>query len=317
MTQSDNLNRKPITIFLLLLVFALLVGGLTVAYFTSIARNDANSFASGTLAVELDKENGDHYFDLEGIKPGDSGTLPIQVANSGSLSLQYEVILTLTGDLSEGDHPLQLCLRVNEENTVDPAHKRILRAGEHETLSLVWEMPEDAGNDYQNSTGTLAIRVNAEQIASQNGSQLVYNANRISDDAGQNGIFDGASTIYSASGGSGDAWSLRLEQYLEGGAPGTNIYGFVNPVPAPDPRYQGQAIINYGTMALAEEFWNPAVFITDNPTYAYGFSPQNAHYGRLYGALIFYKTDNASNTVYFYSIDDGGVKSALNAFTID
>ncbi|MDY6874084.1 MAG: TasA family protein [Chloroflexota bacterium] len=310
-------KRTPYLIFLLLLVAALAVGGLTMAYFTSSARNDGNSFASGTLQVELDKENGDHYFDLEDIKPGDSGAMPIEIANSGSLSLQYKVVLTLSGDLSAGDHPLQLSLRVNEEDAVDPAYKRLLRGGEHETLYLGWEMPKDAGNDYQNATGTLSIRVNAEQIASQNGSQLVYNANRISADLGQNGIMAGASTNYSASGGSSDAWSVRLEQFLEGGAPGTNIYGFVNPVPSPDPRYQGQAIINYGTMGLSEEFWNPAVFITDNSAYGYDFSPQNSHYDRLCGSLIFYKTDNASDTVYFYSIDDSGVKSALNAFTID
>lgn len=309
-------KQSPFVLFLLILIAALLLGGLTAAYFTNVARNDGNSFASGTLQVELDKENGVHYFDLEGIKPGDGGEMPVEITNSGSLSLQYEVVLTLDGGLSEGDHPLQLTLLIDEE-PIDPAHKRLLRAGEGETLSLAWEMPEEAGNDYQNAGGTLSIKVNAEQIASQNSSQLVYNANRISGDVDQNGILTGASATYAKSGGSGDAWSVRIEQYLEGGAPGTNIYGFVNPIPAPDPRYNGQAIINYGTMGLAEEFWNPAVFITDNPTYAYGFSPQNAHYGRLCGSLIFYKTDNASDTIYFYSIDENGVKSALNAFSIN
>lgn len=298
--------------FLTIIVGALLIGGTTVAYFSSSAQNTGNSFASGTLQVELDKEDGDFYFDLANISPSDSGAVSVVISNSGSLDLQYEVVLALTGDLSIGENPLALTLLDEGEESIDLTKKRTIKVDESETLLITWEMPLEAGNEYQGATGTLNILVNAEQ-RTEGGSQLVDNSNRIVQDLNQNALLGGVSLVYAKSGGPQNAWSVKIEQYLEGSAPGTNIYGFVNPVPAPNPQYQGQAIINYDSMGLPEQFWNPAVFITGNAAYSYDITPDHPHYQRLYGSMIFYKSDNASNTINYYSIDENGQKSQMGS----
>ncbi len=163
-----KLNRSVLAAFILILIGALLVGGATLALFTDTAVNTGNSFAAGELSIDLDKANGDLYFNIGNIAPGDSGSANILVTNSGSLELRYrfndldKVGYLLTG----GSHPIVFTLKA-EDNTIISTGAAgtpyILNPGASNTITIEWVFPLDAGNEYQGTTGTLGISVNAEQ----------------------------------------------------------------------------------------------------------------------------------------------------------
>jgi hypothetical protein len=150
--------------FALITIGALLLGGVTAARFTNAARVDQNSFESGELEVQLDRENGDHYFDISNIAPGEKGSNEVVVSNPGSIEFEYQLMITLSGGLVGGAHPLTIKVYDGNENPVNPENMRSLAPGEQESLTIVWQMPAAAGNEYQGATAQLDLSVQAEQI---------------------------------------------------------------------------------------------------------------------------------------------------------
>ncbi|MFD2369574.1 TasA family protein [Brevibacillus sp. GCM10020057] len=88
---------------------AALLGGGTYAWFSSTASISDNTFAAGTLDMEVAAVNGYQMkFDLQGLKPGDYMTRRFDIKNTGSLDIK-EVLLQLNfnpeTDFSEGTDP--------------------------------------------------------------------------------------------------------------------------------------------------------------------------------------------------------------------
>jgi predicted ribosomally synthesized peptide with SipW-like signal peptide len=159
-----KMKKSLVVAFLLTIVGALLIGGATMAWFTSEDTNEDNSFAAGTLEISLDKENGQKYFDISNIQPGDHGSTELTVSNVGSLALNYNFGLTEEGGLFEGKNPLKIVItdRGNKPIDLDAGHN--LKPNSQETYTISWSMPQEAGNSYQAQSGRLGIGVYAEQV---------------------------------------------------------------------------------------------------------------------------------------------------------
>jgi len=164
-----KINSGLIVAFVLTMIGALLVGGATVALFTDTAENTDNEFAAGTLQVALDKQGDAKYFDLSNIAPGDSGSATVTVSNNGSLELRYKFNdLEKTGYLVVGgDHSIVFTLKNGDQvlETGENGTFLILEPNQSQDITVEWQMPMDAGNDYQGETGTVGISVYAEQTA--------------------------------------------------------------------------------------------------------------------------------------------------------
>lgn len=167
-SNIKKINSNLLIAFVLIMIGALLIGGATVALFTDIAQNTDNVFAAGTLSIDLTKQFGADSFNFSNIAPGDNGSDTIVVQNTGSLELRYRMdSLTKTGYLlnNEGDHPMEFTFTVGSEAFQPVNTTRVLGPGNSETITVNWEMPLAAGNDYQGESGTLGISFSAEQTA--------------------------------------------------------------------------------------------------------------------------------------------------------
>ncbi|MCB2202516.1 M73 family metallopeptidase [bacterium] len=159
------MKKSLVVAFLLTIVGALLIGGATMAWFTSEDTNEDNSFAAGTLEISLDKDNGQKYFDIKNIQPGDHGATELTVSNVGSLALNFNFSLTKESGLFDGKKPLVIVITDRSNKVVDPEAIHNLQAGSEETYTISWSMPEGASNDYQGASGRLGIGVYAEQVS--------------------------------------------------------------------------------------------------------------------------------------------------------
>lgn len=146
---------------------AALIGGGTFAVFTSSATNQGNTFAAGTVKISLDKPDGTKYFNIENIAPGDSGSSTVTVKNDGSLELRYDIAEALSGDLASGANGLKVTVKDASGNVITPGtdNNRKLAAGANEVLTVEWALPKDAGNEYQGTSASLGLTMNAEQTA--------------------------------------------------------------------------------------------------------------------------------------------------------
>lgn len=160
--MKKNRNAILFAIFLSL-IGALLVVGTSYAFFTDSAQGTNNIFLAGNLQVRIDQENEPGYFNISNLLPGDSGSNTITISNPGTLTLSYNIMADLTGELAEGAHPLVVTFRDTEDNPVLPENQRLLAPDEEETLTIIWQMPIEAGNEYQGKTAQMGIIVQASQ----------------------------------------------------------------------------------------------------------------------------------------------------------
>lgn len=144
---------------------ATLIAGGSFAIFTSSAQNSGNTFAAGTLKVELDKAEGVNYFtNLDNLAPGDSQIQPVVVSNKGSLDLRYDLSLTVGGDLALGSNPIVIKAFSDAAGTSPlTVTDRELAVGGTETIYVKVSFPLEADNSYQGKAGTASIKVEAEQ----------------------------------------------------------------------------------------------------------------------------------------------------------
>jgi predicted ribosomally synthesized peptide with SipW-like signal peptide len=169
--------------YILILLGAFVIGGATVAWFTGDAENTNNNFQSGTLKIKLDREQGNYYFDIHNIAPGDQGRQAIVISNTGSLDLVYQVSYTITGVLAEGEHPLECQLLNSSDERIDLDLERRLASGQQEPVTITWKMPEEAGNEYQGGTARFDLVVSATQVKDHsNGSSSHYVFRNLSPD---------------------------------------------------------------------------------------------------------------------------------------
>ncbi|SDO66318.1 SipW-cognate class signal peptide [Paenibacillus sp. yr247] len=170
--MATGLKKQLVLAMAITALGATLVAGGTSALFTASASNTNNSFTAGTVKIALDKaDTVAKYFNVSNIAPGDSGSSPVVVTNTGSLELRYDITSTVTGGLAvaqPGDnHPLTVKIYSDAAMTqeiVAGDNNRVLAPNVGtETLYVKWQLPLDAGNAYQGLTATYSIEVAAEQ----------------------------------------------------------------------------------------------------------------------------------------------------------
>jgi hypothetical protein len=169
--------KKKITSFLAsLLVGAMLIGYGTSAIYTSQAENIGNIFTSGTLTISLDKDSlqGEHYFEIENMAPGDSEVNYITVSNDGTLDLRFDIAGNF--DAQAGTLGEKLVVSYYKHDGVDNsgndiwtpiAHARNanleLGSGDSVDIKIEIDLPLETNNDYQGAKALLNFVVNAEQ----------------------------------------------------------------------------------------------------------------------------------------------------------
>lgn len=151
------MKTKMFTSMLVIALAAALVGGATMAIFTDEAVNEGNTFTAGEIdintvgATTLPLAAGN-------MAPGDTITGSFIVQNDGSLDLRFDVSAEGSGDLFDGDTPATVG-GLGDDQDVE------LEPGESATVYFTVNLPLEAGNEYQNATGTVDFTIEAEQTA--------------------------------------------------------------------------------------------------------------------------------------------------------
>ena len=221
MTKRQSKKRALMASIISLILCISMLLGTTMAWFTDTVSNTGNRIVTGELDVKLLKYEGTDYTDisdgqgdifategeagerLNGIlwEPGKTEVVLLQVANTGNLALNYNIILDVTnGDYDNvaledvmhyaiipnvagcavGDDNVAVYSgitgwqdivslagveigKVPAGNTV-AAPNGALTAGESDYFALAVHMNEDAGNEYQNQSIVIDVKVDAKQM---------------------------------------------------------------------------------------------------------------------------------------------------------
>lgn len=153
---------------LLLTIILLIIGFLLFATTTTALFRDASieinhTFQSGSVDVQMEYASGLQSLELCNLAPGNSGSEHLIISNVGTMTAEYSIEINKSGTLAEGEHPLETIIQ-DEHGIPQPTDaKHILAPGQEETLTLVWYLPIEAGNEYMGAEAQLCVRVHASQ----------------------------------------------------------------------------------------------------------------------------------------------------------
>jgi predicted ribosomally synthesized peptide with SipW-like signal peptide len=163
-------------------------GGATVAYFSDSDESGNNTFATGTLAINVDQTTNSYTTAFTNMAPSDVETVRFDVVNTGSLPVNIrgyavgswntsgldDTIMkvtkveyynggwqTLAGD---GTYALTGEYYYSDSGTASGTMME-LAAGATENFRLTVEFDSSADNSYQGKTYTSQVHVDAKQIA--------------------------------------------------------------------------------------------------------------------------------------------------------
>ena len=141
----------------------------------------SGAFTAGTVDLALSPTT---IFTATGIGPGQTGSAPLTVSNSGTMALRYaltssstnddglglraQLLLTVAPGACPGGTALFGPAAVAGASFGDPTQgshsgDRTLAAGASETLCFTWALPSSTGDSYQGSTTTTTFTFAAEQ----------------------------------------------------------------------------------------------------------------------------------------------------------
>jgi spore coat-associated protein N len=163
-----KLNAGLMIAIVQMAIGVLLVGGTSIAFFSDTAEQHANTFSSGKLIVSLNNNHDNQFIDISNLQPGESGSSTFTISNPGTLDFSYQIEIHPSGTLTEGAHPLSITLQDSQGNQLPLNAKRNLSPGQEETLEVIWQLPIDAGNEYQGASAHLSLYVRASQFVSMN-----------------------------------------------------------------------------------------------------------------------------------------------------
>lgn len=147
------MNVKVLASLLVIGIVGAMLGAGTFAAFSDSETSSGNVFAAGTLDISLGSASLEAA--IANMAPGDSKTVTVIATNDGSLPLTYTASAVLSGDIMLGG--------ANDPTvTIAPATGP-LESGGSATLIATITLPLDAGNEYQDLSGNVAITVNAVQ----------------------------------------------------------------------------------------------------------------------------------------------------------
>lgn len=143
------MKNKVLSVLAGLLLVAIVTGA-GYALFSATVRSSTNRMKSGTVDVAL---HGGVSI-LYQISPGEWGYHEYKIKNTGNLPAIIQVDFDTKGQLFEGETPVELWTGYYHEH---------LAVGETKEIFVYWEMPIDAGNEYQGTTGEYTLVVTATQ----------------------------------------------------------------------------------------------------------------------------------------------------------
>jgi len=183
--------NKKIALSLLSIASALvIVGGATFAFFSDTKTSTENTFAAGTLEVNITDQNADTLFESEAIvsnwAPGDQSFVNFDVKNVGTLPVNLRGFATGTwGDSGLDSQNMVKVIQVERwdgSNWVNILSNSsgitgyfywspngtntalyTVTSGDRAQLRLTVEFDTNAGNDFQNQTFTSSLQVEAKQ----------------------------------------------------------------------------------------------------------------------------------------------------------
>ena len=114
---------------------------------------DAGKFENGGTAILVDNQ-----LNLNLMSPGDKATFTIDVENNSTITVQYKLTWTVEGDLADG-----LEILANGNELADVSWTELAVGTNIASLAVSVELPEDAGNEYQNKTASVSFLLEAVQ----------------------------------------------------------------------------------------------------------------------------------------------------------
>ncbi|OZM56540.1 hypothetical protein CIB95_12270 [Lottiidibacillus patelloidae] len=169
------LQKSLVSILSTFLVGLMLIASGTSALFTSQDTN-ASPFTSGTVTISLDKDStqGEYYFEVTNMAPGDKEERMMTVTNAGTLELRFD--LAHEFDINAGTLGEKLEVSYYKHDGVDdngddiwtpitnPNNANlVLAAGASIPIKVDVHLPIDTENIYQGTTAALKIMLSAEQ----------------------------------------------------------------------------------------------------------------------------------------------------------
>ncbi|MHC3129017.1 MAG: hypothetical protein IBV52_02955 [Candidatus Bathyarchaeota archaeon] len=156
------MNKKILLSILAIGLVASLAGAGLYAVFTDTESSTGNTFTAGKLDISLGTSSWSTGFD--NMKPGDTVTFTITVGNDGTLPLDYTITPVLSGDLSTGTYGCFVQqIRVDSVVTASDSLSVAGQGDRYDTVEIDITMPLNAGNWYQERSGTLDVTFAATQ----------------------------------------------------------------------------------------------------------------------------------------------------------
>lgn len=149
---------------------SLIVSAATYALFTASTDNVGNTFTAGTVSLG---QPANALLNVENIVPGDSDSAgTFEITYTGSLDAWLGLDTSCTGELLEGNNPLQVTIvdfkkSDDEERIYNNNLKNqvvgVVTNGAEIGFKVVYAMPLAAGNEYQGKGATVSLTVHAVQ----------------------------------------------------------------------------------------------------------------------------------------------------------
>ena len=187
MTNSTNTKRALLTsIVAMLLCFSMLLGT-TFAWFTDEAISTNNKIVAGTLDIALFQIKAGEEIEITDTSapvfntdivwaPGHEAAVDLKLKNMGNIALEWKLKIVPTEEVGELAEVINVYLLKDNsklfistlaniwESNLTITSGEMNNQGETESFSIVLEMQETAGNDYQGkNAGAFDIKVIAEQ----------------------------------------------------------------------------------------------------------------------------------------------------------
>jgi predicted ribosomally synthesized peptide with SipW-like signal peptide len=165
--------KKVLIATLALALVAAFVGIGVYAQFTDVEKSTNNIFTAGTLNLTVDGKEGVNvpvYFNEGNIKPGDSGSAPITLANVGSIdgvaSIEGEITTQTPGPDGNNDlaGAIDIVVKYNDVvkysgklNALGKTELGFLTSGAEGTVVFEWSLNVNVGNAVQGDSVTFNL----------------------------------------------------------------------------------------------------------------------------------------------------------------
>ena len=136
----------------------------------------AGTFENGGTATLVDNQ-----LELKLMTPGDKATFTIDVENNSTIAVQYKLTWTVEGELANG-----LEILANDAELADVSWTELAVGADVASIAVSVELPEEAGNEYQDKTANISFLLEAVQGNAFNGGTTIEDSE---EDVALEGVF--------------------------------------------------------------------------------------------------------------------------------